>query len=101
MQRFKLSDFLSKKLQYDYTYLANVFSEIEGSTLEKFYIITKIERVKELIIYEGLTVTEISYLLNYSSVAHLSGQFKKVTGYTPSIFKKLWESEQLTWKACE
>jgi AraC-like DNA-binding protein len=80
---------LAEKLQYDYTYLSNLFSEVVGTTIEHFIIAHKIERVKELILYDELNLTEISYLLNYSSVAHLSNQFKKVTGLTPSHFKKL------------
>jgi len=97
----KFSAYLSSQLQYDYTYLANVFSEIEGSTIERFYISTKIERVKELIVYEELSIKEISYNLNYSSVSHLCLQFKKVTGMTLSIFKKLSESKSFVWKKCE
>jgi len=83
------SEFLSQKLDYDYTYLANLFSEVQGVTIEKFVISHKIERVKELLVYNELTLTEIAYQLHYSSVAHLSAQFKKVTGLTPSHFKKL------------
>ena len=83
------SDFLSEQLKYDYTYLANLFSEVTGTTIEHFIIAHKIERVKELLIYDELNLTEISYLLNYSSVAHLSNQFKKVTGLTPTFFKHL------------
>ncbi len=83
------SDFLTEKLQLDYTYLSNLFSEVVGVTIEHFIIAHKIERVKELIVYGELNLTEISYLLNYSSVAHLSNQFKKVTGLTPSHFKKM------------
>ena len=83
------SDFLADKLQYDYTYLANLFSEVTGITIEHFIIAHKIERVKELLIYDELNLTQISYLLNYSSVGHLSNQFKKVTGLTPTFFKKL------------
>ncbi|MGK2863112.1 MAG: helix-turn-helix domain-containing protein [Chitinophagaceae bacterium] len=89
----KFSEHLSKSLQYDYTYLANTFSELEGSTIEKFYIFKKIERVKELIKYEGLNVKEISFQLSYSSVSHLCQQFKKITGVTPAEFKKSWKSE--------
>lgn len=88
----KFSQELSQKLGYDYTYLANTFSEMEKTTIEKFYILKKIERVKELILYEGLSIKEISYQLNYSSVPHLCKQFKMVMGQTPSQFKKLWES---------
>jgi AraC-like DNA-binding protein len=83
------SEFLSRKLQHDYTYLANLFSEVQGTTIEKFIIGHKIERVKELLVYNELNLTEIAYLMHYSSVAHLSTQFKKVTGLTPSHFKKL------------
>ena len=90
----KLSEHLSRSLQHDYTYLANIFSTEEGRTIEKFYILNKVKRVKELLIYEGLTIKDISYKLNYSSVSHLCLQFKKVTGTTPSVFKKLWESER-------
>jgi AraC-like DNA-binding protein len=85
----KLSEFLSQKLNHDYTYLANLFSEVQGSTIEKFYIAHKVERVKELLVYDEYNVTEIAYLMHYSSVAHLSTQFKKVTGLTPSHFKQL------------
>jgi len=83
------SNFLAEKLLYDYTYLSNLFSEVAGITIEHFIIKHKIERVKELIVYDELNLTEISYLMNYSSVAHLSNQFKKVTGLSPSHFKKL------------
>ena len=83
------SQFLSQKLDRDYSYLANIFSEMQGSTIEKFIIAHKIERVKELLVYQGLTLTEIAYKMHYSSVAHLSAQFKKVTGITPSHFKQL------------
>jgi len=90
------SDFLADKLQYDYTYLANLFSEVTGITIEHFIIAHKIERVKELLIYDELNLTQISYLLNYSSVAHLSNQFKKVTGLTPTFFKKLKHKKRST-----
>ena len=83
------SDYLSKKLNHNYTYLANLFSEVQGITIEKFIIAHKIERVKELLVYNELNLTEIAYLMHYSSVAHLSAQFKKVTGLTPSHFKQL------------
>lgn len=89
LPKVKNSDYISEKLQYDYTYLANLFSEATGTTIEHFIIIHKIERVKELMIYDELNLTEISYRLNYSSVAHLSNQFKKITGLTPSFFKSL------------
>ena len=84
-----LSLFLTKKLNYDYTYMANLFSEVKGTTIEQFYIHHKIERVKELIVYDELNLTEIAYLMHYSSISHLSSQFKKVTGLTPSHFKHL------------
>ena len=83
------SEYLSRKLNHDYTYLANLFSEVQGITIEKFLITHKIERVKELLVYNEMNLTEIAYHLHYSSVAHLSAQFKKVTGLTPSHFKKL------------
>ncbi len=83
------SDFLSDKLHYDYTYLANLFSDIQGITIEKFIISQKIERVKELIMYNEFNLTEIAWKMHYSSVAHLSNQFKKNTGLTPSHFKHL------------
>ena len=85
----KFSEYLSEKLNYDYTYLANLFSEVQGTTIEKFLIAHKIERVKELLVYNELNLTEIAYLMHYSSVAHLSNQFKKITGLTPSHFKQL------------
>lgn len=87
--RVNFSDYLSEKLNYDYTYLANLFSEVKGLTIERFIILHKIERVKELLLYDELNLTEISYLMNYSSVAHLSNQFKKITGLTPTYFKRL------------
>lgn len=87
--KVNLSDYLSEKLNYDYTYLANLFSEVKGITIEKFYLAHKIEKVKELIVYDNLNLTEISYRMNYSSVAHLSNQFKKITGLTPTHFKML------------
>jgi len=83
------SDLISEKLNYDYTYLSNIFSEVKGITIQQFIIIHKIERVKELLLYDELNLSEISYKLNYSSVAHLSNQFKKVTGLTPSYYKQL------------
>lgn len=83
------SDYISEKLGYDYTYLANTFSEVKGMTLQHFIIINKVEKVKELLLYDELNLTEISYKLNYSSVAHLSNQFKKITGLSPSFYKQL------------
>lgn len=90
------SDYLSEKLNYDYTYLANLFSEVTGITIEHYVIAHKIERVKELLLYDELNLTQISYLLNYSSVAHLSSQFKKVTGLTPTFFKQLKDKKRNT-----
>jgi len=87
--KINFSEYLSKKLQYDYTYLANLFSEAAGITIEQFIILNKIERAKELIIYDELNLTQIAFKLHYSSVSHLSNQFKKVTGLTPSFFKQL------------
>lgn len=85
------SDYLSEKLQYDYTYLSNLFSELKGITIQQFIIIHKIEKVKELLFYDELNLSEISYKLHYSSVSHLSNQFKKVTGFSPSDFKRMKE----------
>jgi AraC-like DNA-binding protein len=89
MIKTNFSDYLSEKLHHDYTYLANLFSEVQGTTIEHFIINHKIERIKELIIYDELNITEIAWKMNYSSVAHLSNQFKKVTGLSPSHFKQL------------
>jgi len=89
LPKTNFSDYLSEKLHYDYTYLSNLFSEVKGTTIEKYIISHKIERVKELIIYDELTLTEIAWKMHYSSVAHLSNQFKKITGLTPTHFKKL------------
>jgi AraC-like DNA-binding protein len=83
------SDYLSQRLNYDYTYLANLFSEVQGTTIQQFVIFHKIERIKELIMYDELNISEIAFLMNYSSVAHLSNQFKKTTGLSPSHFKNL------------
>ena len=87
--KVNFSDFLSQKLNYDYTYMENLFSEVQGTTIEQFIIAHKIERIKELIIYGELNITEIAWKMNYSSVAHLSNQFKKMTGLSPSHFKQL------------
>jgi AraC-like DNA-binding protein len=87
--KINFSDFLSEKLQHDYTYMANLFSEVQGVTIAQFIISHKIERIKELIMYGDLNITEIAWKMNYSSVAHLSNQFKKNTGLSPSHFKKL------------
>lgn len=89
MPKINFSEHLSNKLKHDYTYLANLFSEVTGVTIEHYIIIHKIERVKELILFDELNLTEIAYKLNYSSVAHLSNQFKKITGLTPTFFKYL------------
>jgi len=87
--KVNLSDYLAEKLNHNYTYLANLFSEVKGTTIEKFYLAHKIEKVKELLVYDELNLSEIAYKLHYSSVAHLSNQFKKMTGLTPSHFKQL------------
>ena len=87
--KMKFSYYLSEKLNHNYTYLSNLFSEVQGITIEQFLISHKVERVKELIIYDELNITEIAWKMNYSSVAHLSNQFKKVTGLSPSHFKQL------------
>jgi AraC-like DNA-binding protein len=89
------SDYLSKKLNHHYTYLSNIFSEVKGITIQQFIIIHKVERIKELLMYNELNLTEISYLLNYSSVAHLSNQFKKITGLSPSHFKILKDKKRM------
>lgn len=87
LPKINYSDYISEKLNYDYTYLSNLFSEVKGITIQQYIILHKIERVKELILYEEFNLTEISYILQYSSVGHLSNQFKKITGLTPSQFK--------------
>jgi AraC-like DNA-binding protein len=87
LPKVNYSEYISKKLNYDYTYLSNLFSEVKGITIQHFIILHKIERVKELLLYGELNLTEISYLMQYSSVAHLSNQFKKVTGLSPSFYK--------------
>jgi len=92
--KVNFSDFLSAKLNHDYTYLANLFSEVQGTTIEQFIIAHKVERIKELIIYGELNITEIAWKMNYSSVAHLSNQFKKVTGLTPTHFKQLKDKKR-------
>jgi AraC-like DNA-binding protein len=92
--KVNLSNELSSVLHYDYNYLSNLFSEIEGTTIEKYFIAQKIEKVKELLVYDELSLSEIAFRLNYSSVAYLSNQFKKVTGLTPSHFKQIREEKR-------
>lgn len=89
-----LSQFIPQKLNYDYNYLSNIFSEVEGLTIEKYFIAQKIEKVKELLMYDELTISQIADRLGYSSVAHLSNQFKKQTGLTPSFYKSLRENSR-------
>ena len=92
--KVNFSVFLSEKLNFDYTYLSNLFSEVQGTTLEHFIISHKIERIKELIIYDELNITEIARMMNYSSVAYLSNQFKRITGFSPSQFKQLTDKRR-------
>lgn len=89
LPKVNYSDYISEKLNLDYTYLSNIFSEVKGITIQQFIIINKIERVKELLLYDELSLTEISHKMHYSSVAHLSNQFKKITGLSPSFYKQL------------
>lgn len=89
LPKINYSDYISEKLGYDYTYLSNIFSEVRGVTLQHYIIMHRIEKVKELLLYDDLNLTEISYRLQYSSVAHLSNQFKKITGLSPSFYRKL------------
>jgi len=91
LPKVNYSEFISEKLGYDYTYLANTFSEVKGMTIQHFIITHKIEKVKELLLYDELSLTEISYKLHYSSVSHLSNQFKKITGLSPTYYKKIKE----------
>ncbi len=91
---YNYSEVISKSLQKDYSYLSNLFSEVEGITIEKYIINQKVEKVKELITYEQLSLSEIAFQLGYSSVAHLSNQFKKVTGLTPSHFKQVGKTKR-------
>jgi len=88
-QNYKLSSFITTKIAYDYSYLSDLFSSVEGKTIEQYFILQRIEKVKELLVYDQLSLTEISYQTGFSSVHHLSSQFKKVTGLTPSHFKKI------------
>ena len=93
-QNLKLSSFITKKIPYDYSYLSDLFSSVEGKTIENYFILQRIEKVKELLVYDQLSLTEISYQTGYSSVHHLSTQFKKVTGLTPSYFKKIGKEKR-------
>ena len=93
--KFNISGYLSETLKQDYTYLSNLFSEVQGTTIEQFIIFHKVERIKELIIYDELSITDIAWKMNYSSVAHLSNQFKKVTGLSPSHFKMLKDKRRI------
>ena len=94
LPKINYSDHISEKLNQDYNYLSNIFSEVKGITIQQYIIFHKIERVKELLLYDELTLTEISYRMQYSSVAHLSNQFKKVTGLTPTFYKQLKQKRQ-------
>ena len=89
LPKINFSIYISDKLGYDYTYLSNIFAEVKGITLQNYIIIHRIEKVKELLLYDEFNLTEISYRLQYSSVAHLSNQFKKITGLTPTFYKQL------------
>jgi AraC-like DNA-binding protein len=94
LPKVNYSDYISEKLNYDYTYLSNLFSAVKGITIQQFIITHKIERVKELLFYDELNLTEIAFKLHYSSVAHLSNQFKKMTGLTPSHYKQLKDKQR-------
>jgi AraC-like DNA-binding protein len=96
--KIKISDYLSEKLKHDYTYLSNIFSAEVGTSIREFIILHKIERVKELLVYDELSISEIAWKLNYSSVAHLSNQFKKQTGFTPSQFKQLKDKSRIPYE---
>ena len=93
-EHFSITAFLSNALHKDYSYISRLFSEVEGTTVEQYFILQKIEKVKELLVYGEENLSEISYRLGYSSVAHLSAQFKKITGFTPSQFKKLGSTQR-------
>jgi AraC-like DNA-binding protein len=95
LPKVNYSEYISNIMGYDYTYLANIFSEVKGITIEHYIIAHKIEKVKELLLYDELNLTEISYKMNYSSVSHLSTQFKKVTGLTPTFFKNLKDKRRI------
>lgn len=96
LPKVNYSDYISEKLNHDYTYLSNIFSEVKGITIQQFIITHKVERIKELLLYDELNLTEISYKMNYSSVAHLSNQFKKITGLTPSHYKQLKDNKRIS-----
>lgn len=96
IMKMKFSVYISEKLNYDYTYLSNLFTEVQGSTIAQFITAHKVERIKELIIYDEMNITEIAYLMNYSSVAHLSNQFKKETGLTTTQFKKMKDKRRIS-----
>ncbi|SDZ07919.1 AraC-type DNA-binding protein [Flavobacterium aquidurense] len=93
--KINLSDYLAQNLNQDYNTLSNLFSEVENTTIEKYFISQKIEKVKELLIYNELSLSEIADILNYSNVAHLSNQFKKITGFTPTYFKQLKDKKRI------
>ena len=95
LPKVNYSNYIAEKVGKDYTYLSNIFSEVKGITIQQFIINHKIERVKELLLYDELSLTEISYKLQYSSVAHLSNQFKKITGLSPSFYKQLKQKRQI------
>lgn len=95
LPKVNYSDYISEKVGLDYTHISKIFSEVKGITIEQFIIAHKIERVKELLLYDELNLTQISYMMNYSSVAHLSKQFKKVTGLTPRFFKQLKDKKRI------
>ncbi len=95
LPKVNYSDYISEKLGLEYTHISKIFSEVKGITIEQFIIAHKIERVKELLLYDELNLTQISYMMNYSSVSHLSKQFKKVTGLTPSFFKQLKDKKRI------
>jgi len=92
--KINYSEYIESHLNRDYAYLSSLFSEVEGTTIEKYVILQKIERVKELLVYDELTLSEIAYQMGYSNVAYLSNQFKKVTGLTPSHFKQVKENKR-------
>ena len=96
LPKVNYSDYISEKLNHDYTYLSNIFSEVKGITIQQFIITHKVERIKEFLLYDELNLTEISYKMNYSSVAHLSNQFKKITGLTPSHYKQLKDNKRIS-----